>query len=65
MMTPVLTFCWSVHIHVETQVCADPTLPTAMGSGTLPKRLLSVNVHMAPEYLGNCYKPFLVKNKGK
>ena len=36
-MAPVLTSFWSVSVQVETQVCADPTLPTANGSGKIVK----------------------------
>ena len=57
-MTPVLTFCWSVHIHVETQVCADPTLPTANGSGKSSKFAWSVTQDLALKRRGIRNKPF-------
>ena len=50
MMAPVLTFCWSVNIHVETQVCADPTLLTASRSGKLLKSAWSVTQDLTPRH---------------
>ena len=40
--TPVPTKLGSVDVHVETQVCADCTLPTASGSGKSSKFAWSV-----------------------
>ena len=40
--TPVPTKLGSVDLHVETQVCADCTLPTASGSGESSKLAWSV-----------------------
>ena len=58
MMAPVLTFSWSVDIHVETQVCADPTLPTAKGSGTSSKLAWSVPLDLSLRRRGIPNKPF-------
>ena len=55
---PSATYSYSVNVHVATQLCADPTLPTVFGSGKSSKFSYSVTLYSASRRRCIRYKLF-------
>ena len=55
---PSATYSYSVNVHVATQLCADPTLPSVFGSGKSSKSSYSKTLYSASRRRGIRYKLF-------
>ena len=55
---PSATYSYLVNVHVATQLCADPTLPSVFGSGKSSKSSYSKTLYSASRRRGIRYKLF-------